>query len=107
MRWRGWNDEDANSTSDLDIRLQQDHDPGRQAGTTPIFLCGGCSGRLIHVLSGTNVNINDVTLKLGKLPSGRAGAGLHRAGQHRDLEPRDDRAHQRRRQRGGVLNQAR
>ena len=72
---RDGKDEDANATSDLDITSNITI-KGAGAGTTPIFLCGSCEGRIIHVLSGNNVTIQDVTLKLGKLPFGRAGAGL-------------------------------
>ena len=71
---RDGKDEDANSTSDLDtvgnITIR-----GAGPGVTSIFLCGGCEGRIVHVLSGTNVDIEDVTLKFGR-PIGD-GAGLY------------------------------
>jgi len=69
-------DEDANASSDLDITSNITI-RGAGAATTPIFLCAACQGRVLHVLAGgTTVEIEDVTLKLGKLPNGRAGAGL-------------------------------
>jgi len=66
-------EEDNNERGDLDFRsnitLQ-----GAGAGTTPIFVCADCPERVIDVISGSNVEINDVTLKFGKVPG--AGGGL-------------------------------
>lgn len=68
-------DEDDNATGDLDIRSNLTLQ-GAGAGTTSIALCGNCSDRVLQVIVGTSVTINDLTLRDGDLPNGRAGAGL-------------------------------
>jgi fibronectin-binding autotransporter adhesin len=72
---RGGIDEDNNATGDIDIRSNLTLQ-GAGAGTTSIALCGNCSDRVLQVVLGTSVTINDVTLRDGDLPNGRAGAGL-------------------------------
>jgi len=69
-------DEDANSTSDLDITGNLTiQGPG--ASTTSIGnLSGNYSGRIVHVLAGATVTISGVTLRDGNLPNQAAGAGL-------------------------------
>jgi CSLREA domain-containing protein len=68
-------DDDANSTSDLDISGNVTI-VGNGAGNT--FVAGGnnYSGRIVHVVGGNSVQLRNLTLKGGSLPTGRAGAGL-------------------------------
>jgi CSLREA domain-containing protein len=65
-------EDDTNVLGDIDITSNITIQ-GAGAGTTPIFVCGGCPERVIDVVSGTNVAIKDVTLKLGHPASGGAG----------------------------------
>jgi hypothetical protein len=68
-------DEDLNATADLDIRgnltLQ-----GAGGGVTSIAGAAGYSGRIVHVVLGSNVLIRDMSIRDGNLPGGRAGAGV-------------------------------
>jgi CSLREA domain-containing protein len=68
-------DDDANLTSDLDILVNLTI-VGAGAGNTFITGSGGYSGRIVHVLNGANVHLQDLTLKGGNVPNGRAGGGL-------------------------------
>ena len=67
-------EDDTNVNGDIDIASNITIS-GAGAGTTPIFVCAACPERVIEVVSGTNVDIEDVTLKLGHPPGD--GGGLY------------------------------
>jgi CSLREA domain-containing protein len=71
-------EDDTNINGDLDI-ASNIAIKGAGAGTTPIFACAACPERVIEVVSGTNVDIEDVTLKLGH-PAADGGGLYNNAG---------------------------
>ena len=69
-------DEDANSTSDIDITDDLAVQGNGSVTTSIGNLSGTYSGRIIHVLNGATVTLSGVTLRDGSVPTGRAGGGL-------------------------------
>lgn len=67
-------DDDVNGTDDLDLRSNLRIDGSGPANT--IIRISGIQGRVMHVLNNATVTIQDVTLRDGNVPSGRAGGGL-------------------------------
>jgi len=69
-------DEDANSTSDIDITDNLTLQGNGSATTSIGNLSGTYSGRIIQVLNGATVTLSGITLRDGSVPTGRAGGGL-------------------------------
>jgi CSLREA domain-containing protein len=76
--------EDGNTSGDLDIITGTLTINGAASGPTIIQagtsspvggnICGDCVDRVLHVLSGATLEINDVTVRHGRAPDGPSGA---------------------------------
>lgn len=68
------NDDDTNLGDDLDLRTDLFVDGAGAANT--IVRVSGIQGRVVHVLNNATVTLQDMTLRDGNVPNGRAGGGV-------------------------------
>ena len=70
-------DEDDNASGDLDISA----DPTiNGAGAATTIITGGGVDRILHILSGASVEVDDIQITGGQTPASTHGGGLYNAG---------------------------